>query len=380
MRLTSRLSLHPSPARLARALALALFAVLTTSSCAEATPAPPPPPPRPSVADEPLFYRDISAYGDWWWNDQYGWVFSPYVDTGWRPYTVGHWSYTTEYGWVWVSGEPFGWVCHHYGRWLWLDDAGWIWVPGSVWAPAWVAWRTGPGFIGWAPLGPDAVWIPGRGFLVADVGARIGPWAWVFVDERNFLVINVVTVVHTHAQSRTILPRTHVLHRPERGDHGRIVDPGVDPRDIERATGTRVTPRPVVDVVDGTPEARPRTRDDAVPIRRAPDVERRTGARDIVPDRRAPPPSKVEVRPLRTPADDVDGRFDAQRRRIIDRDAQQERAGRAPPAQLQQQRQRELEDLDKAKEKEKKAKEKKKSVPRKVLPKGKRALPAPRAP
>jgi hypothetical protein len=60
----------------------------------------------------------------------------------------------TDVGWTWVSYEDFGWAAYHYGRWIRLEDYGWCWVPGYEWGPAWVSWRTGGDYIGWAPLPP----------------------------------------------------------------------------------------------------------------------------------------------------------------------------------------------------------------------------------
>ena len=67
----------------------------------------------------------------------------------------GHWVYS-DAGWTWVSDEPWGWATYHYGRWVNLDGTGWCWVPGYTWAPAWVSWRYGDGYCGWAPLPPDS--------------------------------------------------------------------------------------------------------------------------------------------------------------------------------------------------------------------------------
>ena len=85
----------------------------------------------------------------------YGYVFQPNVsDPSWAPYTDGHWVNTDE-GWTWVSDEPWGWATYHYGRWANIDGTGWVWVPGYQWAPAWVSWRYGGGYCGWAPLPPE---------------------------------------------------------------------------------------------------------------------------------------------------------------------------------------------------------------------------------
>jgi hypothetical protein len=101
--------------------------------------------------------------------DDYGYVFQPNVsDPDWAPYTDGHWVYT-DVGWMWVSDEPWGWATYHYGRWANIDGFGWVWVPGYRWAPAWVSWRYGGGYCGWAPLPPGT-------FLGAEYGGS-GGWA-----------------------------------------------------------------------------------------------------------------------------------------------------------------------------------------------------------
>jgi hypothetical protein len=125
--------------------------------------APPPdgsaPPPDASGGDDQgqsfqNFYDQLGSQGQWIQTDDYGYVFQPTVqDPDWAPYTDGHWVYTA-YGWTWVSDEPWGWATYHYGRWVNLDGTGWCWVPGYTWAPAWVSWRYGGGYAGWAPLPP----------------------------------------------------------------------------------------------------------------------------------------------------------------------------------------------------------------------------------
>ena len=44
------------------------------------------------------------------------------------------------------------------------QHGGWCWVPGTLWGPAWVAWRAGRVNVGWAPLPPRGIkpWTPYR--------------------------------------------------------------------------------------------------------------------------------------------------------------------------------------------------------------------------
>jgi hypothetical protein len=108
--------------------------------------------------DASYFYDALAPYGGWIWTDAYGWVWSPYDEpVDWRPYTDGQWVWTDD-GWTWVADQEWGWATFHYGRWYDDPTYGWCWVPGEEWGPAWVAWREGDGWIGWAPLPPEVTW------------------------------------------------------------------------------------------------------------------------------------------------------------------------------------------------------------------------------
>jgi hypothetical protein len=121
------------------------------------------------------FYNDLSPYGRWTTSPQYGSIWTPYVDAGFQPYsTNGYWE-VTEYGNTWVSDYDWGWAPFHYGRWSYDDYNGWFWIPGYEWGPAWVNWRSGGDYYGWAPLGP------GMGI---NVTISIPSFWWVFVPQR----------------------------------------------------------------------------------------------------------------------------------------------------------------------------------------------------
>jgi hypothetical protein len=135
-----------------------------------------------------FFYDNLNG-GNWYQVADYGYVWQPDAATSpdWRPYTDGYWTYT-DVGWTWVSYEDFGWATYHYGRWVRLEDYGWCWVPGYEWGPAWVSWRTGGNYVGWAPLPPE-----GRSEIVyesrpitghVDVEFGIGPAYYNFIDVR----------------------------------------------------------------------------------------------------------------------------------------------------------------------------------------------------
>lgn len=100
------------------------------------------------------FFDNLGPYGQWIKDPQYGYAWIPYAEEDFRPYyTNGYWI-MTDYGNTWVSEYPWGWATFHYGRWLYDAYYGWLWIPGNEWGPAWVSWRYGDGYYGWAPLAP----------------------------------------------------------------------------------------------------------------------------------------------------------------------------------------------------------------------------------
>lgn len=123
-------------------------------------------------------YYDLDDYGSWESDSDYGEIWVPSgVAVGWSPYQMGHWVFIEPWGWTWVDSEPWGWAPFHYGRWWYVHDH-WGWVPGPVvvrpvYAPAVVGFVGGGGFgfsvafgggfsgVGWFPLGPRDVFVPG---------------------------------------------------------------------------------------------------------------------------------------------------------------------------------------------------------------------------
>lgn len=128
------------------------------------------------------FYDELSPYGTWIQDPQYGYVWRPDVDQDeFRPYyTNGRWV-MTEYGNTWVSNYDWGWAPFHYGRWVYNRYNNWIWIPDTVWGPAWVSWRSGGGYYGWAPLGPSI----SIGINIGRGGYRIPDMCWNFVPYRS---------------------------------------------------------------------------------------------------------------------------------------------------------------------------------------------------
>jgi hypothetical protein len=188
------------------------------------------------------FYDSLSPHGDWVrMEGRYVWVPGD-VRADWRPYTVGRWAYTRPHGWMWVSDEPFGWATYHYGRWGFHWTVGWYWVPDTVWAPAWVTWRTSGNHVVWAPMPPQ-----GRVQVTYDVNPYAIPARyWVAVPTAQFLAPNLFTVALHFGE-----PRFREVVRYSRPvGHVRIVNniavnTTINVNYIERETGETVRVREV---------------------------------------------------------------------------------------------------------------------------------------
>ena len=176
-----------------------------------------------STGSYSMFYTRLEPYGDWIETRDYGYVYRPREATSarWRPYVNGHWVYT-DAGWTWISDEPFGWATYHYGRWTRIRNVGWVWVPGEEWAPAWVSWRKGSDYCGWAPLPPEARFDRRTGIRNwSDSYYDIGPDQYVFVptrqlgeerveraivpEQRNVAIISQTTNVTNISYNNTII-------------------------------------------------------------------------------------------------------------------------------------------------------------------------------
>jgi len=205
-------------------------------------PAPPPASPAPADPDDVTyqnFYDQLSPYGQWIEDPNYGYVWLPDAGPDFKPYASnGHWVYTDE-GWTWDSGYPWGWATFHYGRWFFQDGYGWMWIPGTEWAPAWVSWRNSDEYYGWAPMGPNV------SFDVAYGGGYAPPtYYWNFVPHRyiaspqvnNYYVreTNNVTIIN----QTTVIRNTTVMSRPRNSRYGG----GPDAGEVGRYSGAAVRP------------------------------------------------------------------------------------------------------------------------------------------
>lgn len=223
----------------------ALTLVISLSSCL--------PPPSNGVArssfDQPgaqsyasfdIFYQELAPYGTWMDNPQYGQVWIPNVGRGFQPYvTRGHWV-MTEYGNTWVSHYDWGWAPFHYGRWYLDNYYGWMWVPGNEWGPAWVAWRSGGGYYGWAPLSPGL-----NVNVNMNIGRRIPRTYWSFVPQQYFTSPRIYDYCVPRRQVVNVISNTTVINNTYVYNDQHRYYSGPQRRDIERATRRPVAVRRV---------------------------------------------------------------------------------------------------------------------------------------
>lgn len=187
-----------------------------------------------------FFYDELAPYGDWRRVEPHGWVWYPDVEGDWRPYTVGYWVFTDDYGWTWIAEDPWGSIPFHYGRWFYDDDYGrWAWVPGTEWGPAWVGWRGGGGYIGWAPLPPEARFEPSVGFAPSDPDFGGGWNSWCFVPTARFLSPRIERVIVPRPRNVTLIKNTVNITRYTVIDR-RVVNRSIDLGRFEGETRTRV--------------------------------------------------------------------------------------------------------------------------------------------
>jgi len=233
--------------------------------------------------DVGVFHESLSPYGDWVYVNHFGRVWRPYraiVGVDFRPYlSGGHWVYT-DYGWSFESDYDWGWAPFHYGRWFMDPYYGWVWLPDTVWAPAWVDWRFGGGYVGWAPLAP------------VGFSASFGYYrpVWCFVPTAHFVVHDVYRHVVPYegfhaAYSVTSPVRQEVVYSGARWNGG------PPPGQISHAAGQVIQPVPVTPPRPGLVQA---VHAGGVPAG-APVGQ--VGASPVAPRPQAPPPPSGQPQP-----------------------------------------------------------------------------------
>jgi Family of unknown function (DUF6600) len=204
---------------------------------------------RPASAQiSAAFQEALAPYGHWERHPRWGAVWVPDdVPPDWQPYEYGHWVYTDEWGWYWISDpeeEDWGWVAFHYGRWANDRRLGWFWIPDDEWAPAWVDWRYGGDYVGWAPMPPEEI--------IYEYDDN--PTYWIFVAPRFLTAPRLRAYIVPRARGAAAFRGTHVVNRTVGYGRGHAaVNAGVSPAFVARATHAalptyRVSPR----VLSGT--------------------------------------------------------------------------------------------------------------------------------
>ncbi len=180
------------------------------------------------------FYDQLAPYGEWINDEEYGYVWRPDVDDDFRPYySNGHWA-QTNYGNTWISDYEWGWAPFHYGRWHFNRRNGWVWLPDTEWGPAWVSWRSGGGYYGWAPLGP-------RISINLSFGPRyfVPNDYWCFVPQRYILSPRFRNYYVPYRRNVTIIRNTTIINNVY-VNNNRTYIAGPRRSDIERVTRSRV--------------------------------------------------------------------------------------------------------------------------------------------
>jgi hypothetical protein len=204
--------------------------------------------PAPDDQNISFFYEALYPYGNWLEIDG-TWCWQPnaaIVSIDWAPYCRhGHWVYS-DCGWFWNSDYSWGWAPFHYGRWFRHAVHGWCWVPDNEWAPAWVAWRWGEGYCGWAPLPPRTRFDRHGGFYFGDnpVGAdfefNLGMNDYFFVSAGHFCDphpwVNMVPSVRLEEVYR----KTAVIKGSYGVENNHLVNHGPSVAEISRAVNKQI--------------------------------------------------------------------------------------------------------------------------------------------
>jgi hypothetical protein len=188
-----------------------------------------------------FFYDHLSPYGAWVNYPPYGYAWIPDVGFGFSPYvTAGHWVFT-RYGWTWYSYYNWGWAPFHYGRWYFDSFYGWVWLPDTYWAPAWVVWRIGGGYCGWAPLGPNI------NINMAISGSHTIPHEhWTFVRDKDVSNRNIDRYRMDRSKNSTFANKATLI-RQTREHQNVVYAPGPDRTEIQKAMGKPVAQREIKD-------------------------------------------------------------------------------------------------------------------------------------
>jgi|WetSurMetagenome_2_1015567.scaffolds.fasta_scaffold02254_3 hypothetical protein len=223
--------------------------------------------PTEDSADIGTFYDELSKDGEWIKvenedidNDESlqlsetvdidedvigGYIWRPSISISlvdWSPYTYGHWEFT-RFGWVWISDYNWGWAPYHYGRWWFSHRWGWVWSPGHRWAPSWVSWCHTRHHIGWHPISPRTHWRHHKGVIITHPitpkqKSITNKWTFVKKEDINKQITNE-TVINLKNNKELVSDAKITTNGNE------VYNTGPKIKEIEKTTGTKITPKKV---------------------------------------------------------------------------------------------------------------------------------------
>jgi hypothetical protein len=202
-----------------------------------------------------FFYESLYPYGNWLDIDG-EWCWQPNamaMSPDWAPYSRnGHWM-DSDWGWCWVSDYSWGWAPFHYGRWFRHRAHGWCWVPDTEWGPAWVAWRRGDRYCGWAPLPPRVRYVNRRGLYFGaspaglDFEFNLTRNDYFFVPTDRFCDPHPWAYMVPPVRQEEVFRRTAFLRNSYGFEHDHVFNRGVPVEEISRASNRRIMPIAIID-------------------------------------------------------------------------------------------------------------------------------------
>jgi hypothetical protein len=179
-----------------------------------------------------VFYDQLSPYGQWADDSNYGYVWFPDAGRNFFPYSTNGYWVMTDYGWTWASDYPWGWAPFHYGRWDYDNYYGWFWVPDNEWGPSWVTWRRANGYYGWSPMRP------GMSINMSYGAGYNDYYRWNFVRENDFGRRDIDRYYINRSNNNTIINNSTVINNTYI-DNSRNVTyvSGPQRNDVQRVTG-----------------------------------------------------------------------------------------------------------------------------------------------
>lgn len=210
---------------------LAILIVLSVYSCVNQRPI--------SSQQRPIsfqvFYDQLSPYGQWADNPNYGYVWFPDAGRNFFPYSTNGYWVMTDFGWTWVSNYAWGWAPFHYGRWDYDNFYGWFWVPDNEWGPSWVTWRRANGYYGWSPMRPGMSINMSYGVGYNDY------YRWNFVRENDFGRRDIDRYYINRSNNNTIIRNSTVINNTYIDNSRNVIYvSGPQRDDVQRVTGRSI--------------------------------------------------------------------------------------------------------------------------------------------